>query len=331
VAPQTPTSVPTVDIIVDDKPEPDPIPELSPAVIESIEAKASDEGVLYSGERAYVHGTGLSGNLTIKLGNIEPRYVYVTGISDTYAEFNVPSYSQKIYTSVKITNSSGKESNFYQVEVNVPIASDQNNTSKITVTYPNGGEQLGVGQGKDVDFRIWWNSSNLSGTAYVYLTSDTGTECLLGTAPVSQGNFAIMHGSYSCKNGTPSLSSGQYRVSIETDTLLSSGKSVNDRGDNYFTLIMAQPTPTVDLQICRDKCSNGPTTLEPGYTIFKWSSENSDSCTASGDYEWSGSKSVEGSEEIWTGNEKTGETTYKITCKNSSGSVSDSVTLKFQY
>jgi len=89
----------------------------NPAVIKSIEAKASSDGVLYSDEKAYVHGTGLSGDLTIKLGNIEPKYVYTSGISDTYAEFVVPAYSQPVAVSVTITNSSGEVSNFYQVEV----------------------------------------------------------------------------------------------------------------------------------------------------------------------------------------------------------------------
>jgi hypothetical protein len=121
----------------------------------------------------------------------------------------------------------------------------QNNSPKITVTYPNGGEQLAAGLGKDVDFRITWTSINLSGTAYVYLDAADGNTCLLGTAPVSQGNFPLLYGHYNCQNTSSVLTSGQYKVSIETDTNLSSGKSVNDQGDGYFTLSVTQPAPSI--------------------------------------------------------------------------------------
>lgn len=117
--------------------------------------------------------------------------------------------------------------------------------SSITATYPNGGEQIAAGLGKDVDFRITWTSSNLSGNAYVYLTASDGTDCLLGSAPVSQGNFAVLYNHYSCQNTSSILASGQYRVHIETDTLLSSGKSVNSQGNGYFTLTVTQPPPSI--------------------------------------------------------------------------------------
>lgn len=91
--------------------------EQEPAVIESIESKANPTGTVVSGEKAYIHGSGLSGDLTIKLGNQSPQYVYVTGISDTYAEFLVPAWGYSAYISATVTNSSEEESNFYQLQI----------------------------------------------------------------------------------------------------------------------------------------------------------------------------------------------------------------------
>lgn len=75
--------------------------------ISSIQSKANDVGTVDSGTKASIYGTGLRGKLTIQLGNQEPKYVYVTGTSDTYAEFIVPEYSQNTSVSVKVINSVG--------------------------------------------------------------------------------------------------------------------------------------------------------------------------------------------------------------------------------
>ncbi len=135
------------------------------------------------------------------------------------------------------------------ITINVATATTQPTSTSVTpainVTFPNGGEQLTAGLGKDVDFRISWTSHNLSGTAYVYLNAVSGADCLLGTAPVSQGNFALLYGHYNCQNTAAVLSSGQYKVLIETDTALSSGKYVNTEGNGYFTLSLIQPAPSI--------------------------------------------------------------------------------------
>jgi len=92
---------------------------------------------------------------------------------------------------------------------------------------------------------------------------------------------------------------------------------------------LSQPSPTTDLKI---NSSDGPLAKTAGYSTFSWASSNSDYCTASGDTYWSGTKSTSGSEAVWTGNEKTGITTYQLTCGASSGKVSpagDSVTVTF--
>ncbi len=73
-----------------------------------------------AGHKASIYGTGLSGSLTVKIGNREPQYVKTTGTSDTYAEFIVPNYQQTIEAGVSVTNSSGSVSNSYTVRIIVP-------------------------------------------------------------------------------------------------------------------------------------------------------------------------------------------------------------------
>ena len=97
-----------------------PVSALKAATIQSVESKAQSKGVIVSGEKAYIRGTGLAGKLTIKLGNQEPKYVYTKGTSDSYAEFVVPEWSQDAEVSMTVTNASGKTSNFYTVHIDVP-------------------------------------------------------------------------------------------------------------------------------------------------------------------------------------------------------------------
>ena len=93
---------------------------------------------------------------------------------------------------------------------------------------------------------------------------------------------------------------------------------------------IGQVIENVDLKI---NSSDGPLTKTRGYATFSWNAGSGlDYCTASGDAYWSGSKPTSGSESIWTGNEKTGVTTYQLTCGASSGKISsvvDSVTVTF--
>lgn len=78
-----------------------------------------------------------------------------------------------------------------------------------------------------------------------------------------------------------------------------------------------QPLPTVTL-------SANPTNVAyNGNSVLSWSTTNATSCVASGG--WSGSKSVNGGNS--TISNLTNTTTYVITCTNSTGSASDSVTV----
>jgi len=69
--------------------------------------------------------------------------------------------------------------------------------------------------------------------------------------------------------------------------------------------------------------SNGPITIPYNSSAnLTWTSQNADSCTASG--AWSGTKAISGSES--TGN-LTSSKTYTLTCQGLGGSASDSVTI----
>ncbi len=92
-------------------------------VISSVESKVIGAGNVVSGEKAYIHGSGLLGPLTIQLGTIEPKYVYTRGTSDTYAEFVVPYYTQGINLDIKVTNSTNLSSSPYPVRVSTTYSS----------------------------------------------------------------------------------------------------------------------------------------------------------------------------------------------------------------
>ncbi len=76
--------------------------------------------------------------------------------------------------------------------------------------------------------------------------------------------------------------------------------------------------PTVDLKV---NASNGPITVDYESDVkLSWTSNNADSCTASGG--WSGTKAVNGNE--WRYN-LTSDKEYHITCTGPGGTASDSV------
>lgn len=88
--------------------------------ISKIDSAGNPVGTITANEKASIHGIGLSGEITIKIGNQEPQIVKVTGVSDSYAEFIVPSRTQAATVSITVTNSFNMKSNFYQVNIDVP-------------------------------------------------------------------------------------------------------------------------------------------------------------------------------------------------------------------
>jgi hypothetical protein len=157
-------------------------------------------------------------------------------------------------------------------------------------------------------------SDGKPGTVTLSWSSTNATYCNLEKAILSP-------------NGSTSVSLSQ----TSTYTILCTGPGGSTLSNSVTVPFqLSQQLPSVDLKVDN---SDGPLTKSPGYSTFTWTSTNSDYCTASGDTYWFGAKPTVGSENVWTGNEKTGVTTYTITCGASSGKVSpasDSVTVSFQ-
>ncbi len=89
------------------------------------------------------------------------------------------------------------------------------------------------------------------------------------------------------------------------------------------TVKNSAPKPTVDLKANN---SDNPTINKGDNVTLTWTSENADTCTASGD--WSGSKDLSGTESQGSISQTK---TYTITCTGPGGSASDSVTINISY
>ncbi len=107
--------------------------ETKAPVISSIGSKGNPVGTISTNGNASIHGTGLSGISTIKIGTKEPQFIPVNSDSDTHVEFAVPSRTQSSVENVTITNVFGQDSNTYQVTINVPTS---NTSCIITLPFP---------------------------------------------------------------------------------------------------------------------------------------------------------------------------------------------------
>ncbi|MGE5541039.1 MAG: hypothetical protein ACM3TU_02005 [Bacillota bacterium] len=88
-------------------------------VITDIQAPDTPKGTIYPNQSATVYGSGLSGPLTIQIGNAEPQYVNAVG-NGTSVSFTVPSRLQTIDVSVSIITLSGIRSNYFPIIIFVP-------------------------------------------------------------------------------------------------------------------------------------------------------------------------------------------------------------------
>ncbi len=86
--------------------------------------------------------------------------------------------------------------------------------------------------------------------------------------------------------------------------------------DSIVVTVTAPPTPTVSL-------SASPTSVtENGSSTLSWNTTNADTCTASGD--WTGNKTVSGSESIPS---ISANSTFTLVCSGAGGSGSDAVSV----
>lgn len=123
--------------------------------IKLIEAKAAGEGEIYAGEKAYIHGTGLSGKFDVLFDCCKPRASATGwGTSDVYGEFVVPAWSTD-GERVAIIVSNGEESSEpYYVTIRVAGSTDK---KSLNVTYPKGGEKFEAGD----KVSITWDSRSI--------------------------------------------------------------------------------------------------------------------------------------------------------------------------
>ncbi len=137
-----------------------------------------------------------------------------------------------------------------------------------------------------------WNSTNATSCS-AYWTGSTATN---GSGVVTPGSTTTY--SITCSNNVGSAS--------DTATVTVGGNNQN--------------LPTVNIEADDTRIDSDDR------TIVRWSSSNADSCTARGGRNgWSGSKSISGS---FNTGDLSNDVTYTITCRNSSGSADDSVTVR---
>ncbi len=118
-------------------------------------------------------------------------------------------------------------------------------------------------------------------------------------------------------SGTKSLTGSQIITSsfTKTYTLTCSNSAGAQASDSVAVTVQSLPFPTVDLTV-------NPGVIQQGNSaVLSWTSTNADFCTASGG--WSGTKSTFGSETV----SPTTNANFTLTCFNSQGQVSDSVSL----
>lgn len=113
----------------------------------------------------------------------------------------------------------------------------------ITVTSPNGGETWQFG----VPRTITWNSTGMSGTIGLYLSTTNGLACSIGSANVLDGMKTVTIQQNQLCPGNPyftNLIAGQYKVMI--DAAPATGiENTGDSSDNYFSIVVPTPSITV--------------------------------------------------------------------------------------
>lgn len=129
----------------------------------------------------------------------------------------------------------------YDFPTNSYVVKGKENSSSIKVTSPNGGEyfDLGLVSGKDIDFRVGWESTGISGNVSVYLSRSGYGMCLLGKTAVSNGSFGVNLGNgFNCLGTSDPIISGSYKVLIYTDTSAEYPNGLMDESDNYFNIVI---------------------------------------------------------------------------------------------
>jgi len=136
--------------------------------------------------------------------------------------------------------------------------------------------------------------------------------------------------SWTCTGGTLSdysIAQPTYTApAVSQDTTYTCTLTVTDshgasNSDSVNVTVKKHLSPSVDLKVRNSSGTyvDGPVDLfYNDYAVLRWTSQNANSCTASGD--WSGSLSTNGSQSVYLTQVKT--YTFGITCMNSGGDTS---------
>ncbi len=178
-----------------------------------------------------------------------------------------------------------------------------NDSVTITVNGTNGGDE------PTVDIRADDTSISSGDSTIIRWTSQNADYCTASNGRNGWSGSRNLSGSFNTRDLD---SDTTYRITC-TNNNGSANDSVTVRVDD------SQDEPTV-------RISANPTTVQyNGVSYVTWNSENADTCTANGGANgWSGNKNLSGS--FYTGS-LTYTTTFRITCRNDSGSADDSVTV----
>ncbi|TSC91333.1 MAG: serine threonine rich antigen [Parcubacteria group bacterium Licking1014_17] len=153
------------------------------------------------------------------------------------------------------------------------------------------------------------------------ITINYNTSATLSWNSTNADSCVASNGWSGNKSTSGSESTGNL-TSNKTYTITCSNQYGSD-SDSVTVNVSQAVLPTVDIKA---NSSDGPITINYNTSAtLGWTSTNADSCVASNG--WSGNKSTSGSES--TGN-LTSNHVYTITCSNTNGSASDSVTVNVQ-
>lgn len=240
----SPIEVPTKPVPVP-TPKPVPLPTIPAGpVIDSVQAKASDPGTVYAGEKAYIYGDRFSAPMTVNIGGYLLNATYT---SNSYAEFVVPSSLLPGQVRMYVTNPSGLSSTAYPVSV-----VGRTEIGAMKVTSPNGGETWQKGSLQTIKWSSYneCNPSSVCPTVLPWsydvkiksacISSELACTALYSPEIIVRG---VSSNSYTWTvgdlgSGPNQLGEGAYQIVV-----CLAATDICDMSDSYFKIVDVPPPP----------------------------------------------------------------------------------------